>query len=178
VFSREHQEVALFNGRLDRAKVLAFTESLLPAETIDEAFVCGPGSMIEEVEAALLERGLPAARIHAERFGVPGTVPRHHVEEGDAAHAAVELVIDGVRRDVEFFKDDPSVLDAALRAGIELPYSCKGGMCCTCRAKVLSGKVRMDKNYSLEPRDLEAGFVLTCQAHPLTERVVISFDER
>jgi ring-1,2-phenylacetyl-CoA epoxidase subunit PaaE len=178
VFSREHQEVALFNGRLDRAKIQAFTEGLLPVETIDEAFICGPAAMIDEVEAALHERGLPAARIHVERFGVPGTLAPHHVEEGDAAHATVEVVIDGVRRDVEFFKQDPSVLDAALRAGIELPYSCKGGMCCTCRAKVLSGKVRMDKNYSLEQRDLQAGFVLTCQAHPLTDRVVVSFDER
>jgi ring-1,2-phenylacetyl-CoA epoxidase subunit PaaE len=178
VFSREHQEVALFNGRLDRAKVLAFTENLLPVEAIDEAFICGPGAMIDEVEATLLERGLALSRIHVERFGVPGTAVQHRVEEGDAARATVEMVLDGVRRDVEFFQEDPSVLDAALRAGIELPYSCKGGMCCTCRAKVLSGKVRMDKNYSLEPRDLEAGFVLTCQAHPLTERVVISFDER
>jgi ring-1,2-phenylacetyl-CoA epoxidase subunit PaaE len=70
------------------------------------------------------------------------------------------------------------VLDAALRAGLDLPYSCKGGMCCTCRAKVLEGRLRMDKNYSLEQRDLDAGFVLTCQSHPLTERVVISYDER
>ena len=178
LFSREHQEVALFNGRLDRAKALAFTEGLLPVETIDEAFICGPGAMIDEVEAALLERGLTLARIHTERFGVPGRSAYHRVEEGDAAHATVEVVIDGVRREVEFSAQDRSLLDAALRAGIELPYSCKGGMCCTCRARVLSGKVRMDKNYSLEPRDLDAGFVLTCQAHPLTERVVVSFDER
>lgn len=178
VFSRQHQEVALFNGRLDRAKVHAFTDSLLPVDTIDEAFICGPGAMIDEVEAALLERGLPAASIHVERFGVPGAAERHRIEQGDAAHAIVEVVIDGVRRDVDFFQQDPSVLEAALRAGIELPYSCKGGMCCTCRAKVLAGRVRMDKNYSLEPRDLQAGFVLTCQAHPLTDRVIVSFDER
>jgi ring-1,2-phenylacetyl-CoA epoxidase subunit PaaE len=121
---------------------------------------------------------VPTARIHVERFGVAGPAPAHRVEPGDAPHAIIEVVIDGTRREVEFFESDPSTLDAALRAGIELPYSCRAGMCCTCRARVLSGQVRMDKNYSLEPRDLEAGFVLTCQAHPLTERVVISFDDR
>jgi ring-1,2-phenylacetyl-CoA epoxidase subunit PaaE len=79
---------------------------------------------------------------------------------------------------VDFLAGDPSILDAAVRAGIDLPYSCKGGMCCACRAKVLEGRVRMDKNYSLEKQDVDAGFVLTCQAHPLTERVVVSYDER
>jgi ring-1,2-phenylacetyl-CoA epoxidase subunit PaaE len=178
LFSRDHQDVALLNGRLDREKVLALVESLVPVDTIDEAFVCGPGGMIDEVESALRDCGLPAARIHLERFGVPGAAPAHRVEPGDAPHATIEVVIDGSRREVEFFESDPSILDAALRAGIELPYSCRGGMCCTCRGKVLAGSVRMDKNYSLEPRDLEAGFALTCQAHPLTERVLISFDDR
>jgi ring-1,2-phenylacetyl-CoA epoxidase subunit PaaE len=178
LFSRDHQDVTLLNGRLDREKIFALVESLVPVDTIDEAFVCGPGAMIDEVASALRECGVPATRIHVERFGVPGAAPAHRVEPGDAPHATIEVVIDGTRREVEFFETDPSILDAALRAGIELPYSCRGGMCCTCRGKVLSGTVRMDKNYSLEPRDLEAGFVLTCQAHPLAERVVISFDDR
>ena len=178
LFSRDHQDVALFNGRLDREKVLALVGSLVPVGAIDEVFVCGPGAMIDEAADALHERGVPAARIHMERFGVPGQVPAHRVEPGDAPHAMIEVAIDGSRRELQFFESDPSILDAALRAGVELPYSCRGGMCCTCRGKILSGKVRMDKNYSLEPRDLEAGFVLTCQAHPLTDRVVISFDDR
>jgi ring-1,2-phenylacetyl-CoA epoxidase subunit PaaE len=178
LFSRDHREFALFNGRLDRDKVAALVASLAPVETIDEAFVCGPGGMIDEVAGALAGCGVPAARIHLERFGVPGAGPAHRVEPGDAPHAVIEVVIDGTRREVEFFESDPSILDAALRAGIELPYSCRGGMCCTCRGKVLAGKVRMDKNYSLEPRDLQEGFALTCQAHPLSERVTISFDDR
>ena len=178
LFTREHQEVELFNGRLDAAKVDAFAERLLPVDTIDEAFVCGPHSMLDEIELALRECGLAADHIHLERFGVPAAGPAHRVEPGDAPQALVTVVLDGVRREVEFRQGDPSLLDAALRAGLDLPYSCKGGMCCTCRTKVLSGQVRMDKNYSLEKRDLEAGFVLACQAHPLTERVVISYDER
>lgn len=178
LFSREHQEVDLFNGRLDADRVRAFGATLLPASDIDEAFVCGPGTMLDEVEATLRELSVPPEHIHVERFGVPGASPTHHVEAGDAAQAHVTIVLDGVRREVEFHSNDPSVLEAALRTGLDLPYSCKGGMCCTCRARVLEGKVRMDKNYSLEKRDLDAGFVLTCQAHPLTERVVVSYDER
>lgn len=178
LFSREEQEVPLFNGRLDAAKVAAFMDTLLPADTIDEAFICGPGAMIDEVEAALLGAGLSAQHIHLERFGVPDAAPAHHVEAGDAPQATIVVVADGLRREMEFHASDPSILDVALRAGMDLPYSCKGGVCCTCRAKVVEGKVRMDKNYTLEQPDVDAGYVLTCQAHPLTERVVISFDER
>ena len=178
LFTREHQEVDLFNGRLDASKLQAFAAALLPIDSIDEAFICGPGAMLDELEAALRELGMPAEHIHLERFGVPQSGPQHHAEPGDAAQARVTVILDGGRREVEFHRDDASVLDAALREGLDLPYSCKGGMCCTCRAKVLEGKVRMDKNYSLEQRDLDAGFVLACQAHPLTDRVVLSYDER
>jgi ring-1,2-phenylacetyl-CoA epoxidase subunit PaaE len=178
LFSRERQDVDLFNGRLDAAKLKAFADALLPVDTIDEAYVCGPGAMLDELEAALRELGMPPEHIHLERFGLPGTGPAHHAEPGDAAQALVTVILDGGRREVEFHREDASLLEAALREGLDLPYSCKGGMCCTCRAKVLEGKVRMDKNYSLEQRDLDAGFVLACQAHPLTDRVVISYDER
>ncbi len=178
LFSREHQEVELFNGRLDGGKLKAFAGALLPVDTIDEAFVCGPGAMLDELERALRELGMPPEHIHLERFGVPGSETAHHVEPGDAAQAHVTIILDGGRREVEFHRDDASLLEAALRDGLDLPYSCKGGMCCTCRARVLEGKVRMDKNYSLEQRDLDAGFVLACQAHPLTDRVVLSYDER
>ena len=178
LFSREEQEVPLFNGRLDTAKVAAFVDTLLPVADIDEAFICGPGAMIDEVESALLAAGMSADHIHLERFGVPDSAPAHHVEAGDAPQATIVVVADGLRREMEFHASDPSILDVALRAGMDLPYSCKGGVCCTCRAKVVEGKVRMDKNYTLEQPDVDAGYVLTCQAHPLTERVVISFDER
>lgn len=178
VFSREEQEVPLFNGRLDRARVASFLDTLIPADNIDAAFICGPGAMIDEVEAGLLAGGLTAERIHLERFGIPESGPAHHVEAGDAPQARITVIADGLKREMEFRATDPSILDVALRAGMDLPYSCKGGVCCTCRARVLEGKVRMDKNYTLEQPDVDAGFVLTCQAHPLTERVVISFDDR
>ncbi|QDF95397.1 phenylacetic acid degradation protein [Azoarcus sp. DD4] len=178
VFSREEQEVPLFNGRLDQARVAAFLDTLIPVADIDAAFVCGPGGMIDEVEAALKAGGLAQERIHLERFGVPDSAPKHHVEAGDAPQARITVIVDGLKREMDFRAEDPSILDVALRAGMDLPYSCKGGVCCTCRAKVLEGKVRMDKNYTLEQPDIDAGYVLTCQAHPLTERVVISYDDR
>jgi len=178
VFSREEQDVELFNGRLDRARVASFLDTLIPADTIDAAFICGPGGMIDEVEAGLLASGVDAERIHLERFGVPDSSPAHHVEAGDAPQARITIIADGLKREMDFRAEDPSILEVALRAGMDLPYSCKGGVCCTCRAKVIEGKVRMDKNFTLEQPDVDAGYVLTCQSHPLTERVVISFDDR
>ena len=178
VFSREPQDVALFNGRLDGEKVAALADTLLPLEDVDEAFVCGPGAMIDAVEAALLAGGVRAGHVHVERFGVPGAAPAHRVEPGDAAQARITVIADGLRRELPFRAGDASILDAAVRAGLNLPYSCKGGMCCTCRARVLEGRVRMDRNYSLEAPEVAKGFVLTCQSHPLTESVVLSFDER
>lgn len=178
VFSRAPQDIELFNGRLDGAKVKAFARTLLPVDAIDEAFVCGPGGMIDEVETALRECGLDAARVHVERFGTPGNAVVHRVEPEDAPQAAVTVILDGVRRTVAFRAGDASILDAALRAGLDLPYSCKGGMCCTCRARVLEGKARMDRNWSLERAQIEAGYVLTCQAHPLTPVITLSYDER
>jgi ring-1,2-phenylacetyl-CoA epoxidase subunit PaaE len=178
VFSREAQEVDLFNGRIDAAKARAFLDTLIPVASIDEAFVCGPASMIDEVEAALIAAGVPAEHVHVERFGVPGAAANTPVDDADAAEARVTLVVDGVRREIDFHRGQHSILEAGRAAGIDLPFSCKGGMCSTCRARLLEGEVKMAKNYALEPHEVAAGFVLTCQSYPLTERVVISFDER
>jgi ring-1,2-phenylacetyl-CoA epoxidase subunit PaaE len=177
VFSREEQEVELFNGRIDAAKARAFLEALIPVDGIDEAFVCGPASMIDEVEGALVAAGVPRSHVHVERFGVPGAAVAA-VDDAAAAEARVTLVVDGVRREIDFHRGQHSILDAGRAAGIDLPFSCKGGMCSTCRARLLEGEVKMAKNYALEPHEVAAGFVLTCQSYPLTERVVISFDER
>lgn len=182
LFSRERQDVDLFNGRLDGARVRAFTDTLLPVDDIDEAFVCGPGAMIDEVTQALRDAGMREEHIHFERFGVPGQaapVPAAaSAATAGAPHARITVTIDGVRREVDYRDAQATILEAALAAGIDLPYSCKGGMCCTCRARLTEGKVRMDKNYSLERADLDAGYILTCQAHPLTATVAVSFDER
>ncbi|HQR22793.1 MAG TPA: phenylacetate-CoA oxygenase/reductase subunit PaaK [Burkholderiaceae bacterium] len=177
VFSREEQDVELFNGRIDAAKVNQFLATLIPADTIDEAFICGPASMIDEVEQALLAAGVDRAHVHVERFGVPGAAAAP-IDDAEAAEARLTLVIDGVKREVDFHRGQHSILEAGRAAGLDLPYSCKGGMCSTCRGKLLEGQVRMAKNYALEPHEVAAGFVLTCQSYPLTERVLISYDER
>ena len=186
VFSREVVDAPegspLAAGRLDRARIGLFLRTLVSPRSVEQAFVCGPHALNDEAEAALLDSGIDPARIHIERFGIPpeqrGAGDPHAAQAGDADEARIVLVRDGLTREFGFAKGDPSILDAAARAGLDVPYSCKSGVCATCRCKVLEGRVRMDRNFALEPDDVRAGFVLSCQAHPLTPRVVVSFDER
>jgi ring-1,2-phenylacetyl-CoA epoxidase subunit PaaE len=183
VFSQEATELPIHQGRLDRAKIGEFLGTLVDPRSIDHAFVCGPHGVNDEAEAALLAAGIAAERIHIERFGIPdesgpGRRAVQAPREGDAADARVTIVRDGVARDIDLHAEQGNVLDAAAAAGLEVPFSCKSGVCCTCRAKLLEGEVRMERNFALEKHEVAAGFVLTCQAHPLTERVVLSFDER
>lgn len=178
VFSREAVDLPLQSGRLDAAKVAQLLRLVGP---VDEAFVCGPHAMNDEVEAALRGAGIAAAHIHVERFGVPPSAADATLDQplpGDAAMARLRIVRDGVTRDIDFLPGDQNLLAAAARAGLDVPYSCKSGVCATCRARLLEGQVRMARNFALEQADLDAGFVLTCQAHPLTDRVVVSFDDR
>ncbi len=184
VFSDEHTDAPINMGVLDRAKVRDFLQMLVPAAGIDHAFVCGPFQMNDEAQAALLEAGVPEERIHIERFGIAqqpdaqvGAVI-HSAQPGDAEQARVVIIRDGLRREVEFRRDQPSILDAASAAGLEVPFSCTSGVCGTCRARLVEGEVRMERNFALDKQEVAAGFVLTCQAHPVTERVVLSFDER
>ena len=182
VLSRQSQEIALFNGRIDGDKVRTLLDGLLPPQDIAEAFVCGPEGMIEAVEQALRAAGVAPERIHSERFAasgavVPAPAPPDAQPHASTAAVALSVVLDGKTHTLGMAADG-LVLDTALAAGLDLPYSCKGGVCCTCRARVLEGEVRMDRNYTLEAWEMAKGFVLTCQARPLTPRVVVSYDER
>lgn len=181
VLSGEPQEIDLFSGRLDHDRCRALLETVLSDDPIDEAFICGPAPMMDAAEAALREHGIPVEHIHTERFGTPELAPvapsRAAVVDSDAC-ARVTIVVDGMQRTLHVPFDGPALLDAGLAVGAPLPYACKGGVCCTCRARVLEGEVRMDRNYTLEPQEIAQGFVLTCQAHPVSDRVVVSFDER
>lgn len=180
VLSEEAQEVDLFNGLLDQTKCAAFLDTLIPADSIDEAFICGPGPMMDAAEAALAAAGVAKEKIHVERFGVPlaSIAIKPVVITDSTPMAELVVVMDGKERRLRQPYEGQSILDTGLAAGLALPYACKGGVCCTCRAKVLEGEVAMDKNYTLEDHEVEQGFVLTCQARPLTERVVVSYDER
>lgn len=179
VLSREEQDLPVLNGRLDGDKVRLLLTAMLPAAAVDHAFICGPEGMIEDVEAALAGLGLAGDRVHAERFvsahgGAPRPKPPVAVDAPPAHRAA--LIVDGKRREVPVAEGE-SILDAALRAGMDLPFACKGGMCSTCRAKVVEGAAEMELNYSLEPWEVQAGFVLTCQARPCSAHVVVDFDQ-
>ncbi len=179
VLSREEQDLAVLNGRLDQAKVREILATHLRGIAIDEAYVCGPDAMLEESVAALHEAGVAEARIHTERFvSALGGRPRAVIAaEPDApAYAIAWLRVDGRVREVPVAEGE-AVLDAALRAGMDLPFACKGGMCSTCRARLTEGQVEMALNYALEKWELDAGFVLTCQARPMTRRVALDYDQ-
>jgi ring-1,2-phenylacetyl-CoA epoxidase subunit PaaE len=185
VFSDEHTDAPLNHGVMNREKIGDFLTSVVPASHIDQVYVCGPFQMNDEAEAALLATGVPEERIHIERFGVAlaagarsADAIMHEAKPGDAAQATITIIRDGLRREIKFYKGQPSILDAASAAGLEVPYSCTSGVCGTCRAKVTEGEVRMERNFALDKNEVASGFVLTCQAHPLSERVVLSFDER
>ena len=179
VFSREVVDSPLHSGRLDSTKLGGFLKLTGP---VDQAFVCGPHAMNDELEAALLQAGLLPHQIQIERFGAPPQDQAASAEAtplpGDAVAAHIGIVRDGLTREIHFHVGDGNILQAAVRAGMDLPYSCRSGVCATCRAKVLQGKVGMERNFALEEDDQAAGFVLTCQARPLTDRVVVSFDHR
>ncbi|MDR3468287.1 MAG: phenylacetate-CoA oxygenase/reductase subunit PaaK [Xanthobacteraceae bacterium] len=179
VLSQEEQDLPILHGRLDRAKVEILLRAMVPAAAIDHVFVCGPTAMSEEIEATCADLGIARERIHVERFvsGLGGKPRPKAVIAPEAPPAAIAALIhDGKRKEVPVAEGE-AILDAALRAGLDLPYACKGGMCSTCRARVVEGETRMDINYSLEPWELEAGFVLTCQAHPVTSHVVVDYDQ-
>jgi ring-1,2-phenylacetyl-CoA epoxidase subunit PaaE len=178
VLSREQQDIAVLNGHLDAEKLQLLMRTMVPIQQVDHAFICGPQPMIEGLETALTDLGMRRDRVHVERFtpGVGGR-PRPVVVAQTARPKAIATVIsEGVRSDIPV-ADGEAIIDAAIRAGRSLPYSCKGGMCCTCRARLLEGRVEMTVNYSLEPWETDAGYILTCQSHPVTERVVIDYDQ-
>jgi ring-1,2-phenylacetyl-CoA epoxidase subunit PaaE len=179
VLSRERQEIELLNGRIDAEKISAVLKTALPAAAIDHVFLCGPGDLIEQSRSTLLRLGVPADRIHVEHFTVDGDpVPppiRTEREAPSKAEATVEIRLNGLDHLVPLAPGE-TIVEAGLRHGLEMPYSCRGGMCCTCRAKLVRGEVRMDRNFSLEPWELSAGYVLTCQSHPLTPQVAVDYD--
>ncbi|MBV9562509.1 MAG: phenylacetate-CoA oxygenase/reductase subunit PaaK [Bradyrhizobium sp.] len=178
VISGEEQDLPILHGRLDGAKVKVLLRSLVPASSVDHVFICGPIGMSEAIEAVCRDLGIADERIHVERFvsGLGGKPrPKLVVPPTAPPKAFAALIIDGKRREVPVAEGE-AILDAALRAGVDLPFACKGGMCSTCRARLVEGKAEMDVNYSLEPWELKAGFVLTCQAKPVSENVVVDYD--
>lgn len=205
VMSREPQEVELYNGRLDAVRVRELARTLFRPEQVTEYFVCGPGDMIDQVSGALRELNVSAERIHGEHFTVAIDHPGISVATSGGASAAagalssalakatasaalsgapatdsalVTVLMDGRRRTFTMRMNDDTVLDAAERAGLGLPFSCRAGVCSTCRTKVVSGEVEMAQNYALEDWELEQGYVLACQSRVKTPTLELDYDEK
>jgi ring-1,2-phenylacetyl-CoA epoxidase subunit PaaE len=181
VMSREQQDIELFNGRITQEKCEQFLQHWIKVEDYDNAFICGPEDMMLGVSAALQAAGMPKQHIKIELFAasIPKNFhkPRAPLATGAVQEAEVTVILDGNHTTFTMDKDKESILDAGLRQGIDMRYSCKGGVCSTCRCKILDGKVEMDVNYALEDYEVARGFVLSCQSFPLTDKVVVDFDQ-
>jgi ring-1,2-phenylacetyl-CoA epoxidase subunit PaaE len=180
VLSRERQESELLSGRLDGERLDRICDVLLDPSDVDEWFLCGPQGMVDGARGVLTDRGVPADRVHAELFFAEGEEADRRtavrVAEPDLTDAAeVTIILDGRASSFRMGRDE-RVLDAARRARSEVPFSCTGGVCGTCRARLVSGEVRMARNYALEPDEVAAGYVLTCQSSPVTDSLTVDYD--
>jgi len=181
VLSREKLEETIFNGRIDEEKCSELFAGLLDVNNSDEFFICGPEEMILAVDKSLKDAGVAEEKIHFELFTSPGA--NHGGEkkvfsaEDEGKVSEVTVTSDGKTFTFKLPFGQENLLDAAMREGADLPFACKGGVCCTCKARVLEGEVEMERNYGLVKEEIEAGFILSCQAFPKTEKVVIDFDD-
>ncbi len=184
ILSREKTDAAINHGRIDQQKCVELSKKLIDLQQVDEIFVCGPEEMIFAVKDWLEQQGIEKKKVHFELFTTPGqktgsgpsstTAKTEHA--GKTSRITVKL--DGIAFDFDLPFNGEPILDAALQQGADLPFACKGGVCATCRAKLVEGRVDMDTNYALEPDELEKGFILTCQSHPRSDKVIVDFDAR
>ena len=183
--SRQAQEVDLQEGRIDGDKVRQVIKALLPTASMDEVFICGPEAMIDATQKALIESGVPENRVYSERFTssheqavkVQADTDSAPVRVAAKKDISLTVIVDGHEHEMRISKDE-KLLDAAMNAGLDVPFSCKAGVCCTCRAKILEGSATMHKNYTLEKDEVEKGYVLSCQATATSQKVVLTFDDR
>jgi ring-1,2-phenylacetyl-CoA epoxidase subunit PaaE len=179
VLSREPQDVELLSGRLDRDRITAILDAMLPVDSVDEWYLCGPYGMVTGARDVLIERGADGRHVHLELFHVEEEPPAERAEDEvrlDAVAATVTVNLDGRTTRIEMPSRAETILAATLRARPDAPYACTGGVCGTCRARLVQGEVRMDRNYALEPEELARGLILACQSHPVTDEVVLDYD--
>ena len=181
ILTREVTGVEVFSGRIDSEKCKLFGRHFFNPSDIHSAYICGPELMIMDVKSALQEMGIPEDHIRFELFGTGAFYsrkeePKHDTHEGEDKIARVTIRLDGHETDIMVGYRGEAILDVGRRAGLDIPYSCKGGVCSTCRAQVIEGQVHMDIHYGLEPDEIDAGHVLTCQSHPRSERLILDYD--
>ena len=178
LLSKERTDAEIFFGRVDFQKLQQLNE-LLHFKSFNEIFICGPETMIFCAKNFLITQGVAAHNIHFELFGKSvSNIPKSAPETINKATSNITIKADGRSFDFVMNNSSSNILDEALKQGADLPFACKGGVCCTCKAKLIHGRVTMDANWGLEQDELAQGFILTCQAHPTTPTVVINFDER
>lgn len=182
ILSREQQDVDLFNGRIDKEKCRQLFTHWLDVKDVDTAFICGPQDMMLQVSESLQEHGLDKRQIKFELFATADAGRRQRRPKAEAAEARQDLcqatvILDGRARQFELEKNTATVLDAAMHEGMEVPYACKAGVCSTCRAMLVEGQCDMDANYALEDYEIARGYILTCQAYPVSDRIVVDFDK-
>jgi ring-1,2-phenylacetyl-CoA epoxidase subunit PaaE len=180
VLSREAQDIELLHGRIDGARAGALLDHWAPLADMDTVFLCGPDGMMQSIHEMLSARGYPEAKIKVERFA--SSIPKHEhrpalLPQGTATETEVTVILDGATRTFTLDRTRDNILDAGLRQGIEMPYSCKGGVCSTCRCRLVEGEVDMDVNFALEDYEVARGFVLACQSYPATDHVTVDFDQ-
>ena len=183
ILSREKTDAEINYGRIDIAKLELLFSKVIDMKKMNEFFLCGPEEMIFCIKGYLEGRGISTDKIHFELFTIPGqkqsqaiTGDKPVVNEGPMAKVSVK--VDGIMFDFDLAYESQSILDAALKQGADLPYACKGGVCTTCKAKLLQGQVKMDVNWGLEPDEVEKGYILTCQSHPVSDKIVVDFDAK
>ena len=177
IFSQEDQEFDICRGRIDAGKVVELHKRFCDGNGPDEAFVCGPDTMIATVTDALVGLGMAPETVHAERFGAPRRPARPAPDAAVGDTASVTVIMDGHKKSFEMPRQGSSIVDAGAENGVELPYSCKGGVCATCRTHLREGEVRMETNYGLEPWEIEKGFILACQSRPVSDRLLLDYDK-
>jgi ring-1,2-phenylacetyl-CoA epoxidase subunit PaaE len=176
----EADDVELFNGRLDEDRIAQVLSSIVDPKTVDVAFICGPGGMMDAAERAMIDAGVDPDRVLVERFTSGRVVPEETEEHRAAARHAegvpIQVTLDGRRRRIAFHADSGNILESARAAGLPAPYACKAGVCATCRAKLISGRVHMAANYGLSREEVAQGYILTCQSVPESDDVVVDYD--
>jgi ring-1,2-phenylacetyl-CoA epoxidase subunit PaaE len=176
VLSQESLGNPIQKGRIDENKIPKLIGSFLDIHKVDEVFVCGPEEMVISIKDTFIKLGLASSKVNFELFGTKN-VKSDKVDDNSSISSLVTIILDGDVLDIPLKSNEENILDAALKASADLPFACKGGVCCTCKAKILEGTASMDVNYALEPDEVDSGYILTCQAHPTSEKLIVSFDE-
>ena len=179
LFTRQDQENTLFNGRITKEKFMDLMRQNKDVQKSDDIFICGPEDMIFDVSEALKDFGVDKEKVHFELFGTPSDKMKEDAPKVDSyfsGESQITVIMDGDEFEFPLSSDGDFILDVAIENGADAPFSCKGAVCCTCKAQVIEGKASMDMNYSLSEEEVEEGFILTCQARPASAKLVVDYD--